>query len=188
MISMIQEVAPRLVAGESALLVVDLQEKLIPAMDDAESRLAAAIRMIRAARILRVPTLITEQYPAGLGRTAPAVRDALGDAPAIEKMCFTACGEPVQQRLRERGAGSVIVIGIEAHVCVQQTVLDLLRQRYRPYVCADAVTSRRPLDRETALGRMRQAGAIITTTESVMYEIMGEAGTETFKQILKIVR
>jgi nicotinamidase-related amidase len=185
---MIQELAPRLMAGESALLVVDLQEKLIPAMDDAEACVAAAVRMIRAARVLGVATLLTEQYPAGLGRTAPAVRTALGETAAVEKMCFTACAQPVQQRLRELRSSSVIVVGIEAHVCVQQTVLDLLRLRYRPYVCADAVTSRRPLDRETALLRMRQAGAILTTTESVIYEIMGEAGTETFKQILKIVR
>ena len=94
----------------------------------------------------------------------------------------------VLSRLAELARPHVIVTGIEAHVCVQQTVLDLLRTGHLPYLCVDAVGSRRPLDRDTAIQRMRQAGAVITTTESVIFELLGEAGTEQFKRILKIVK
>jgi nicotinamidase-related amidase len=96
--------------------------------------------------------------------------------------------DSVMRALAQLSRRQVIVVGIEAHVCVQQTVLDLLRAGYLPYVCADAVSSRQPLDRQTAMARMRQAGAIITTTESVIFELLGQAGTQQFKQILRIVK
>ena len=178
----------KLEPGGAVLLVVDIQEKLLPAIDHAEACVAAAKRMIEAARVLVVPTVVTEQYPAGLGPTCAAIKEALGDAPVAEKVRFSACVDSVMRALAQLSRRQVIVVGIEAHVCVQQTVLDLLRAGYLPYVCADAVSSRQPLDRETAIARMRQAGAIITTTESVIFELLGQAGTQQFKQILRIVK
>jgi nicotinamidase-related amidase len=170
------------------LLVIDVQEKLLPAMQDAAMCEANVRKITQAARTLGVPVVVTEQYPAGLGHTCAAVRDALGEEPAIEKMRFSACVEPTMTRLTSLSRKIVIVVGIETHVCLQQTVLDLLRLGYVPYVCADAVSSRRPIDRDTALARMRQAGAVVTTIESVIFELLGEAGTAQFKQILKIIK
>jgi nicotinamidase-related amidase len=178
----------RLSVDASALLVVDVQEKLLPAIDGAEQCLAAAQKMVQSAKVLGIPILVTEQYPAGLGHTCPSLRQLLADAPIEEKIRFSACVEGITHRLAERSRRTVIVVGIEAHVCVQQTVLDLLRAGYLPYVCADAVSSRRPLDRDTALARMRQAGAIVTTVESAIFELLGEAQGDRFKQILKIVK
>ena len=181
-------IPPALCPDSSVLLVVDLQDRLLPAIHEADACVTAAGRAIDAAKVLGVPTICTEQYPAGIGRTSQAIRDRLGDTPVFEKTRFSACIEPVAARLAELDRSSVLVVGIEAHVCVQQTVLDLLRLGFVPFVCADAISSRRPFDRDVAIERMRQAGAIITTTESAIFELTGEAATETFKKILKIVK
>ncbi|HEX2973572.1 MAG TPA: hydrolase [Tepidisphaeraceae bacterium] len=178
----------RLERGSAALLVVDVQEKLMPAMHEAEACMAGVRKMVDAARVLEVPTLVTEQYPAGLGPTCAGVREGLGEVAAVAKVRFSACVQPIEQRLAELKRRQVIVVGVETHVCVQQTALDLLRGGYTVYVCADAVSSRRVLDREMALARMRQAGAIVTTTESVIFEMLGEAGSACFKQIQRIVK
>jgi nicotinamidase-related amidase len=175
-------------SDSTVLLVIDFQDRLLPAIHEAEACVAAARRMIEAARVLGVPTICTEQYPAGLGHTCPSIGEALADAAIFEKTRFSGCVAAVVDRLRELNRRSVVVVGIEAHVCVQQTVLDLLRLGFTPLICADAVSSRRPLDRDMAIERMRQAGAIVTTSESVIFELLGEAGTDTFKRILKIVK
>jgi nicotinamidase-related amidase len=181
---MIHQIRP----GTAVLLVVDIQERLLPAIDQGDAYLAGARRMVEACKVLDVPMLVTEQYPAGLGNTCPDLKVALGDAPVVTKLRFSACVEETLERLREHNRPHVIVVGIEAHVCVLQSVLDLLRAGFVPYVCADAVGSRRPLDREVALDRLRHAGGIITTTESVTLEMLGEAGTDLFKRILPIIK
>jgi len=178
----------KLEVSGAVVLVVDIQEKLLPAIDGAEMCAAAAGRMIEAGRVLELPVLVTEQYPAGLGPTCAAIRAAIGDVTPVVKTRFSACVDELVQQMVRLSRRQVIVVGIEAHVCVQQTVLDLLRTGYLPYVCADAVSSRRAVDRETALHRMRQAGAIVTTTESAIFELLGQAGTEQFKRILKFVK
>lgn len=183
-----QNVLPALVPEETCLLVVDIQERLAPAIHEFEKLLPVARQLVEAAGVLDLPIIVTEQYPRGLGRTVPGLGELLAGVPVIEKMRFTACVQATVERLGGLGRGAVIVTGIEAHVCVQQTVLDLLRLGYRTYVCADAIGSRRPFDRDTAIERMRAAGAIITTAESVIFELTDEAGTDTFKKILKIVK
>lgn len=172
----------------TALLVVDVQDKLLPAIHEAETCVEACQRMVRAAQVLEVPVIVTEQYPAGLGRTCAALLSLLAGIPIIEKTRFSACVDATINRLREVNRPHVVVVGIEAHVCVQQSVLDLLRLGHVPYVCRDAVASRRPLDRDTAIERMRQAGAVVTTTESAIFELLGRAGTEAFKRVLAIVK
>jgi nicotinamidase-related amidase len=178
----------RLTPDQATLLVVDLQEKLLLAMDRADDCVAAALKMIRAAQILKLPVLMTEQYPAGLGHTLASVREAAPESKPIEKLLFSACTDQVTNSLADSKRRQVIVVGIESHVCVQQSVLDLLRAGYSVWLCADAVTSRRPFDREIALQRLRQAGAIITTTESAIFELLKQAGTDQFRQMLKIVK
>lgn len=172
----------------AALLVVDFQERLLPAIHDSAAVVEAARRMIEAAAVLGVPAVVTEQYPAGLGRTCETLRTALGDAPVFEKLRFSACVEGVLDHLSRLDRRRIIVIGIETHVCVQQTVLELLSLECVPHVCADAVGSRRVFDRDTALGRMARAGAMITTTESIIFEMLQQAGTEQFRRILRIVK
>lgn len=179
---------PILRPESTVLLVVDVQERLMPVIHEQASCLAAIARLIEGAQVLGVPILATEQYPAGLGATCAPVRQCWGPVQPIEKTRFSGCVEGVVQRLAELDRPLVLIVGVETHVCVQQTVLDLLRLGYTPYLCADAVSSRRPLDRDTALDRMRQAGAVVTTTESVLFELLGEAGTEAFKSILRIVK
>jgi nicotinamidase-related amidase len=178
----------RLTCENSVLLVVDVQEKLLPAIFEADAVVEAARRMIEAAKVFALPILAAEQYPQGLGRLCGVLQEALGDRTPVGKKRFSACVEGITDSLRELGRSNVLVVGIETHVCVQQTVLDLLRLGYTPYVCADAVGSRRPLDRDMALARMRQAGAIVTTTESATFELLGEAANATFKKILAIVK
>jgi nicotinamidase-related amidase len=175
-------------ADTTALLIVDVQERLLPAMHENASILESTRRLAAAAGVLGVPVLVTEQYPAGLGPTCAQLRECLPNVPPIEKTRFSACVPATTQRLTEIARPHILVAGIEAHVCVQQTVLDLLRMGYMPYLCADATGSRRPSDRDVAIERMRQAGAVVTTTESVIFELTGEAGTELFKCILKIVK
>jgi nicotinamidase-related amidase len=172
----------------AVLLVVDVQDRLVPAIHDNAAVVEGCRRMIEAAKVLEVPIVVTEQYPQGIGRTCQTLLQCLGDVPIITKVRFSACTEPLVARLRELGRPHVVVVGIESHVCVLQTTLDLLRLGYSVYLCADAVGSRRTLDRDLAIERMRQAGAIVTTTESVTFELTGEAATETFKRILKIVK
>jgi len=178
-------------ARQASLLVIDIQERLLPAIHGGEAVVARSLVMIEAARILAVPIVWTEQYVKGLGRTDERVRAALKPTGAepIEKLTFSCCDtEPVTQQLRSDGREQVVVIGIESHVCVQQTVLDLLRMNLQPFVLADAVGSRRPIDYEMSLHHMRQAGAVTTTTEAIIFEMLREAGTEIFKSVLKVVK
>ncbi len=179
----------RVSAAASALLVVDLQEKLMPVIHDGPRVLEQACRFIQVARLLKLPILATEQYPKGIGPTCTAIKQALGDAPVLEKLTFSSCSaEPFWAAWQALGRHTAIVCGVETHVCVQQTVLDLLQRGEIVFLLADAVGSRRPLDRDLALGRLHDAGAIVTTAEAVIFELLGRAGTPEFKEALKIVK
>jgi nicotinamidase-related amidase len=179
---------PTLRPETAALFVVDMQDRMLAAIESADACVEMSRRMIEAAKILDVPTIATEQYPAGLGKTHETIQNSLGSALIFEKTRFSGCVEEVVSKLRELDRSLVIVVGVEAHVCIQQTVLDLLRLGFTPYVCADGVGSRRQLDSAAGLERMRQAGAVITTTESVIFELLGDAANPAFKQIHAIVK
>ena len=172
--------------NDTGLLVIDVQSKLMDKMDNRDPVVANVSRLIEGARILGVPVQATEQYPTGIGPTVPELADRLPARP--EKLTFSCCGLPeVAEQFRSRGVQKVLLAGIETHVCVQQTALDLLSQGFRVYVAADAVTSRKELDRELALRRMDRAGAVLTTTEAALFEWTERAGTPEFKQISKLV-
>jgi len=180
----------KLSVNDSLLLIIDVQEKLLPAIHDADAVVQACQTMIRAAGIFGLPMILTEQYPKGLGPTVRPIAElteAAGIKP-IQKVLFSGYTPEVREVLEAAAREQIITIGIESHVCVQQTALDLLCVDYKVWVCADAVGSRRPLDREMALQRMRQAGAFVTTAESVIFELMRQAGTDVFKQILRILK
>lgn len=173
--------------GETALVVVDVQERLLPVIAG-RTRLVWNIgRLIEGARILGIPVAATEQYPQGLGPTVPELARRLGPIPSKRMFSCRGCPE-VFQELQAQGIHKFLVCGIEAHVCVQQTVLDLLGAGWRVYVAADAVGSRHEVDYEFALRRMESAGAILTTTEAALFEWCETAGTPQFKEISRLVR
>jgi nicotinamidase-related amidase len=182
---------PRLRAPHTAILVVDIQEKLLPHMHNAPAVAGQTRRLVAGAAALGLPVLATEQYRQGLGQTVPEVADALTQAQGLgpyEKLKFSAWIEPVRAALIERQARSVIVCGIEAHVCVLQTCLDLVDAGYLTAVAMDAIGSRHPADQDAAVLRLTQAGVVPTTVESALLELTREAGTELFRRVLGIIR
>jgi nicotinamidase-related amidase len=175
--------------GQAQLLVIDIQERLLPHIHNHEGCVAAAERMIRACAALEIPVTVSEQYVRGLGPTVGPIADAAADAPRFEKMTFSFCADQAcRERIGTVLRPQVLLAGIESHVCVQQTALDLIGMQMQPFVLADAVSSRRPLDYDIALHRMRQAGAIVTTVEAAIFELVHESGTEPFKRILPLVK
>ncbi len=177
----------RMVVGDTALLVVDVQERLVPAIADHDRVVWNIGRLIDGAKTLGVPVAATEQYPKGLGPTVAELAQRLGEIPS--KLTFSCGGCPeVFQAWQDRGIHKLLVCGIECHVCVQQTVLDLLAAGWRVYVAVDAVGSRHEIDYRTALARMDSSGAILTSTEAALFEWCDLAGTPEFKQISQLVR
>jgi nicotinamidase-related amidase len=179
----------RLNRETTALLVIDIQERLLPVIDggaEVERRAAVAIQ---GAEVLGVPVLATEQYPKGLGPTVASIRSLLGNAVLPEKTSFSCCGvDEIDARLRELAPESLLIAGIETHVCVSQTCLDLLARGITPVLLADSAGSRHRHDHDIALARLRQAGAVITTTEAALFELTVRAGTDEFKQISRLVK
>ena len=174
-------------ASDTALLVVDVQGKLVSLIPDHERIVWNIRRLLDAAKILGVPAAATEQYPQGLGPTAPELAERLGDIPGKLRFSCGECGE-IFNDFDDRGLFKLLVVGIEAHVCVQQTVFDLLAAGRRVYLAVDAIGSRYDIDYQIALRRMDSAGATLTTTEAAMFEWCEVAGTPEFKEISRLVR
>ena len=182
-------IVQRISRPQAAILVVDIQERLLPAIFERERVQANAIRLLKGAEVLGVPVLATEQYRKGLGPTAAAVREAMPGVPILEKLAFSACGaEGFVSALESRQVSDAVLCGIEAHVCVTQTCLGLLEKGCRVFVVADAVSSRTAENYRFGVERMRAAGAVIVSTEMVLFELVGQAGTAEFKQILGLVK
>lgn len=177
-------------AAAATLVVVDVQERLLPHIDGHESVLRRCGQMIRAAGVLGVPVLATEQNPRGLGSTAEALRAAWpAGTKALAKETFSCWGDAAfRERLQATRREQVVLTGIEAHVCVMQTALELARVDYEVFVIADAVGSRKARDCELALERIRQAGVVVTTAEAVIMEWQRRYTGPTFKAILEIIK
>ena len=173
----------------SALVVVDIQERIAAVMQDRERVIDRTSLLIRGFQALDLPIYYTEQYPKGLGPTEPAIRELLGDLQPYEKLTFSVCGDRnLVHDIGERKVRQVVVAGIETHVCVFQSAMDFTHFGFQTSVVADAVTSRKSIDHETALARLRQHGVTITTAEMVLFELLYTAGTEEFKAISKLVK
>lgn len=171
------------------LLLVDVQERLAPAMAEAAPMLANCALLLRAADRLAVPVLASEQYPNGLGPTVPELRRLVAEANRLPKTAFACSGDPeLMGRLAAIGRDQVVLCGIEAHVCVLQTALGLAAAGLVPFVVADATASRRPASRELALARLRANGVEVVSTEMVLFEWMGRAGTPEFKELSPLLR
>jgi len=174
-------------ANDTALLVVDVQEKLIGLIPEHRRLVWNIDRLIDGAKILGLPVFATEQYPQGLGATIGPIAAKLGEIPAKLSFSCTGCTGPWAE-WEAQGITRILVTGIEAHVCVQQTVFDLMAAGFRVYLAVDAVGSRFELDREIALRRMESSGATLTTTEAALFEWCQVAGTPEFKQISQLVK
>jgi len=173
----------------TAVLIVDIQEKISAVMQHRQRVIDNTLKLIRACRILDVPVLITEQYPQGLGATVPAIAEALEGITPPEKMTFSCCGiGGLFDHIQDRDIKQIVIVGIETHVCVQQTSMDLLALGYQVHVLKDCVSSRKEIDYETALERMRSAGIIISTLEAALFELLERAGTPEFKEVAKLVK
>lgn len=170
----------------SVLVVIDVQTAFRPAIDGFDRVAERCARMVRGARALEIPIVVTEQYPEGLGATVPEIADVLPpDAPRLPKTAFAAGRAP---GFHLSGREQVLLVGIEAHVCVQATALDLLRQGLLVHVLTDAVGSRNAEDRAAGLGRVSAAGAVLGTTEGTLLELLGDARAPQFKTIQELIR
>ncbi len=177
-------------ASQSKLMLIDMQEKLLPVIDDHEAVLRSAIFVVEAAKLLQVPMFVSEQYPKGLGHTIPDLRAAIGGAVPVEKTRFSAAEafRPVLPESSLASHPSIAIVGIEAHICVQQTALELHAAGYRVSVIADATGSRFAQDRTMAFDRLRTAGVVVTTAESIVFEWCGGAEHPAFRSLSQLVR
>ena len=179
---------PRLIASESVLVVVDVQDKLLAAMPTADALVRSVGFLLDVANLLDIPARNAEHYPKGLGPTHPDIARRLPPDPPA-KTAFSCCGAAgFQDSLDKLGRRTAVVVGMESHVCAAFTALDLLAAGYSVFVPVDAVASRFSLDAETALRRLDRAGAILTTAESVAFEWMHDATHPNFKAVSKLVR
>lgn len=171
------------------LVIVDVQGKLAHLMHEKALLFENLQRIIQGAGVLDIPIIVTEQYPKGLGPTVPEIAPLLSDIQPISKMCFSCCGSMhFMQALRATGRKQILIAGIEAHVCVYQTTMDLLNLGYKVQIVADAVSSRTALNQEIALEKMKSGGASLTSTEMALFELLRTAESAKFKEVLRIVK
>ena len=179
----------RILKDRTIALMIDFQERLFPFIHENDNLLRNVPILIRGLRALGISIFVTEQYVKGLGPTVGPIAESLGETRRIEKMSFSCCDEPrLMEGIAVTGKENIIIAGIESHVCVLQTVIDLIRNGYHPIVVEDCISSRKENDKKIAIERMRKEGAIITTYESVLFELLRYSGTEQFKTISKLIK
>jgi nicotinamidase-related amidase len=176
--------------SSTLLMIIDIQEKLCKAMNPEilTVKTENISILLEAAREFNIPVIVTEQYPSGLGATLPELKEAAATIP-LEKMSFSCCGdEGIMARITELGRKTVIVTGMETHICVLQTVLELLKKGYHVHVVSDAVVSRKKENWRLGLALASSAGALITSMETILFQLLKRAGTPEFKKLAKLVR
>lgn len=179
----------RIIKSDTAAVIVDMQEKLLPHMRKQPTVLENTVKLIEGLKLLNIPSLVTQQYTKGLGETVEHISDAFDTFEYNEKTSFSCCDEEeFSKQLKSKGKHFVIIAGIEAHVCVLQTVIDLMNSGYQPVVVENCTSSRFDEDKESALKRMRQMGAMVTTYESILFELTRNAKAPEFKAISKLVK
>ena len=174
---------------QTALLIIDIQERILPVINNFQLVVNNTLKLIKGFKVLGLPIYFTEQYPKGLGPTTRIILDELGGIKPFDKMTFSCSGAgELFDEFKKKNLSQIVVCGIEAHVCVQQTVLDLVENNIQVNLAADAVSSRKEMDYQTALERMRVHGTEVTTTESILFELLNVCGTPQFKEVSKIVK
>ena len=174
---------------KTALLIIDIQERILPVISNYQLVVENTLKLIKGFKVLGLPLYYTEQYPKGLGPTVSSITKELGELKPFDKMSFSCSGaSDLFEEFKKKNLSQMVVCGIESHVCVQQTVLDLIENGIQVNLAADAVSSRKEIDYNTALNRMRHHGVEVTTTESILFELLNICGTPQFKDISKIVK
>lgn len=173
---------------ETLLLVIDIQERLAPVIEGKDRVIANTKILIEAAKTMDFPLLATEQYPKGLGRTVPVLLDLIGEERILSKNSFTAYTPEVKAALEAQGRKKILIAGMETHVCVFQTVRDLLADGYQVYLVSDAVSSRTRTNYENGLDLMRSMGAVITNTETAIFDLLKVSGTPEFKAMSALIK
>ncbi|MCL2843345.1 MAG: isochorismatase family protein [Oscillospiraceae bacterium] len=182
----------RIKKEETAALFVDLQERLIPAMDGGAEVVARNVMLLEGLKVLGIPAVFLRQYPKGLGDIVPEVREAAGDYAPFDKLAYSAMKDETIAaefaRLRAQGIQNILVTGVESHVCVLQSCIDLAEAGFTPVLVADCVASRNVFDKKIGLKRAVQEHVLLTTAEAILFELCVVAGTPEFKAISKLVR
>lgn len=179
----------RITKDNTSAVIIDIQERLFPHMHMKEELERNVGILLEGLSLLKVPLLVTEQYSKGLGKTIPAISERLDNYEPIEKISFSCCDESrFLKEMNMLNKEFVILAGIEAHVCILQTVLDLIHSGYHPVLVEDCVSSRKENDKKIAIERIRSEGAIITSYESILLELCRISGTETFKRISGLIK
>jgi len=179
----------RILKEDTVAIIIDIQEKLFPHIYQHNEIAKNTQILIEGLNVLEIPLIVTQQYTKGLGSTIEPINLAIGKYEHIEKMAFSCCDDPCfMNELKKLNKKIVIVVGIEAHVCVLQTTIDLIEKNFIPAVIEDCISSRTPENKKTAVKRMRQEGAIISSYESILFELCRFSGTESFKAISKLVK
>lgn len=170
--------------------IIDIQERLLPAMEQPERLVEQSVKLLRGLQLLEIPVTISQQYTRGLGMTDARILAAAGQEAYWEKITFSCLGEPEMRRRLEMfpERKTVVLLGIESHICVLQTALDLKTAGYEPVVAADCVDSRKSQDKEFALRRMEQEGIRLTTVEACLFELLERAGSDLFRQISRLIK
>lgn len=173
---------------EVCVFVIDIQERLLPAMPEKESVIKNTSILLQAAREMGIPVLVTEQYPKGLGSTVKEIQEFLGDAKVFSKNSFTAYIDDVKSELEALNRKKLIVLGMETHVCVYQTSRDLLRAGYEVHIAKDGVASRTKENYLNGLDLMKEMGAVISNTETIVFDLLKVSGTPEFKTLSKLIK
>ncbi|VAX17748.1 Isochorismatase [hydrothermal vent metagenome] len=174
---------------ETGIVIVDVQEKLVPVMSRGENVIANIQKSLLLAKCFDLPVILTEQYPKWLGSTVLAIKKSLPSYDPVTKMAFNCCDDNLfNSRVKKSGMKNLILTGLEAHICVFQTCVSLVEKGFVVHVPVDAVDSRTEENRNVGLDLMKAAGAIITSTETVIYQIMKKAGTSEFREMLKVIK
>ena len=173
----------------AVFVIIDIQERLADVMSDREKVVQNCLHLVESSKILNIPILLNEQYPKGLGPTVPEIREALDSYQPLEKVSFSCCkGGGFIDHLRETGRKKVVISGMETHVCVLQTCIDLISAGYVVHIAGDAVCSRTAENYRAGIEFMRDAGAVITCTETILFQLLEKAGTEEFKNISRRIK
>ncbi|MDA8099383.1 MAG: hydrolase [Nitrospiraceae bacterium] len=173
----------------AALLIIDIQERLAVVMDRKDEVVRNTLHLVELAKAQNIPVVVTEQYPKGLGRTLPEISTSLPAYLPIEKVTFNCCGQPTfSEQIKGLGRKKIIVTGMETHICVLQTSLGLLKECYDVHLVQDAVCSRTEANWRSGLELVRDAGGVITNTETVLFQLLGAAGTPEFKMVSQRIK
>lgn len=179
----------RIIAEDTLALIIDVQEKLVPAMAEGDKCLSGIKRLIEGFKLLQVPFIVTQQYTKGLGMTVDGIRDCIEDFSYLDKISFSSYEEEkIKVAIGSFKRKNIILCGMEAHVCVQQTAIDLKAAGYEVVVVADCISSRKKEDMEIALRRFEYENIMLSTCESLLFELTRKAGSTTFKSISNLIK